>query len=110
MRPVSKTSRSKAAARCAPGKPAAKPPAPRRSVSSSRPLLPQSPRCLRTENPDDQIDQRADDRDLDRHEEEEPQQPEAHGKKAEEKLQQKQAAQGEQADHEDGAEHGAVSF
>src|ERR1700716_1242457 len=75
----------------------------RPSVPLPRPLLPQPPRRVRAEDANDEIDRGPHDCDLDR----QPDQPAEHAEhdteQAEHEPENEQAADGEQADHENGA-------
>src|SRR3982751_3303520 len=79
------------------------------SVSAPTPLLPQPPRRVRAEDPDHQVDQSTDDHDLDGQGEQHSEEAEREAKQAERDPEDEQPADGEQADHEDGAKHGTVS-
>src|SRR5215203_6868459 len=79
------------------------------SVSAPRPLLLQSSRGIRREDPDHEVDQPPDDQHLDRQREEHSEEHEREAEQPERYFEYEQPADGEQADHEDGAQHGAVS-
>jgi hypothetical protein len=73
-----------------------------------RPLGAQSLRRIRTHDPDHEVHEQSDDRDLDGHPKHDPQDGEQDSKKTENELEREQAKQREQPDHEDSANH-AVS-
>src|SRR4030095_16049418 len=73
-----------------------------------RPLLPQTTRGVRAEDPNREVDHTTDDGDLDREEEQPGDEAENAGENAEEELEHEQARQREEPDHENGAKHSWV--